>query len=326
MTHLSIFEPSTLLGQEFRRMLDQTELEFDTVTALATDEDDVDNLIDIAGSPVRVELFDPEALGRVDILISASHSFAQTATVLRTDAVLREGENATTVIVMAPDAPADAGKTMVEGVNLEAAPAPVMLSPAASVVLIAQLARGLSELPLSSVTATALQPASTSGQEAMNEVFAQARSLLTFDGKMPTDVLDRQIAFSTALAPINGDQERQRQLSALLGDSNHISLQTLRASAFHGVGISAALRFDQPFATDRLRSALSGLGPQWTVEDPDNCESTIDRADTEIASIEVRHSDQDDHAWVWIAADNLIRGSARNAVSIVEAWTVARAS
>ncbi len=302
-------------------MLGEAGLGFDTVSALTTNEEDVDNLIDIAGSAARVELFAAEAVQRADLVVCASHSFAETATVLR---AINDSEKAPVVVIMASDAPSDAGHAVVEGINLESIPAPIMLCPAASVVLVSQLVHGLAELPLTALTATTLQPASTFGQEAMNEVFAQARSLLTFDGKTPTEVLGRQIAFSTALAPPNGDHERQKQLSALLGGSSRTSLQTLRAGSFHGVGISAALQFADPIASDKLRAALVALGPQWNLEPDGNCESTVDRADTAIASIELRHTDQTDHAFVWIAADNLIRGSARNAVSIVEGWLVSQ--
>src|SRR5690606_38965767 len=84
-------------------------------------------------------------------------------------------------VVLALDATAADAPPLVAGVNLdEGAPPPVALSPHPGAVVLAHLLRPLRELGLRRAEATLLQPVSVFTNAALDQLFEQARSLLTF--------------------------------------------------------------------------------------------------------------------------------------------------
>ncbi len=323
MTHLSLVDPSTLLSVELRRALDDHPLPISAASALTSDPDRVGDLIDLARTAVRVTEFTPDALSRADIVVCGSTAFREAAPTIN---ALAQLESPPTLLLLAQDAPADAGTTLVDRVNLHEVTSETLLSPHSAVILIAQVMNAVDRLGLETLDATALQAASQLGQEGMNEVFAQARSLLTFDGKVPNDVFEQQIAFSTALAGKGGsDRERLAQLDRVLyGAQSRVCLQTLQTGSFHGFGLSASLRFRKALTTEEFHSALETLGGGWLIHEADDHSSTIDSADDGDARLSYLLDANGRQAWLWIVCDNLVRASAANAVAVIDAWCARR--
>ena len=328
MTHLALFDPGTLLAREFRNLFNNSGLDFSRLSAFTSDEDEVGGLIELGGGAVRIELLSKDSLSQVDLVVCASSTFREATQLV---AHVHDSESSPTLLMMAPDTPSDTGNTLVEGVNLETTAGPILVSPSASVILTAQVLTHLQPLHLETMDITALQPATTLGEGAMQEVFGQARALLNFDTNLPKKVFGRQVAFSTTVAEVGGrDEDRQSQLSSLLpanslGEPGSLAIQTLQTGSFHGLGMSISVRFEKPPDRRTLEEHLGNLGPAWRLGDSKQSDSTIDRADDPVATIELR-TIQNRQAWLWVAADNLVHGNARNTVAIVEAWSTAQSN
>ena len=319
MTTLALFLPDTLVGMELRKALVEVESSFERVIGVTSDPDDVGNLIEIAGQAVRVEELSDSSLADSDLVISCAETFRANLPLLT--ALEATGGRRADLILVAPDTPLDAGEAIVPAVNLDLdevdLPSTVVIAHP-GVILLGRMLHALRDLGIESSASTVLQPASVLGQGAMNEVFGQARSLLTMDGSMPTEHFGFQTAFSTTLPRHAGDDDlHRRRLRAILGEDQH-DLRVIQAGSFHGVGISSHVRFESPVTESTFEATVSCLSDVWETLDDDP--STVGRAEAELPGWTAERAADGQSAWIWIAADNLAHAVAPTVTAIVSAW------
>lgn len=319
MTTLALYMPDTLVGMELRNALEDVSAPFQRMLGFCHDPEDVGNLIDIAGHAVRVEELTGASLGECDLLISCADSFRSNLPLLTAlEAV--DGKRPD-LVILAPDTPIEAGPAVVPPLGLGdggALPDAIVI-PHPAVLVLARLLHDLESLGIESSSTTVLQPASVLGQDAMNEVFGQARSLLTMDGALPTEHFGFQTAFSTTLSRHGGDASLQRRrLRALLGNDRH-DLQLLQAGSFHGLGLSCHLRFSGPVQSADFDALWSTLAERW--EHLEDDPGTVGRAEADLPGWSGDLAEDGHSAWIWIAADNLTQAVAPAVRAVVATWT-----
>lgn len=323
MTTLALYRPNTLVGMELRTALESVADPFEQFLAFSPVPEEVGNLIDIAGHAVRVQELSAQALADVDLVISCSDTFRSNLPLLT--AIETDGTLKANIIIVAPDTPVDAGRALVPSVNLGARLEGLdetIVIPHAAVIVLSRLLHDLRDLGIESSSTTVLQPASIVGQDAMNEVFAQARSLLTMDGKLPTENIGFQTAFSTRPSQHGGAASlHRRQLQAVLANDHH-DLLILQAGSFHGLGLSCHLRLSEQIDSESFGRALEALDTSWEALEQDT--STVGRAEAEHPGWIADLGQDGRSAWVWVAADNLTHAVAPAVAAAVSAWVAGR--
>ena len=224
-----------------------------------------------------------------------------------------EGENG--VLVLAPwVAEVSAGKAGGEVPNLST-PAIVPAHPAA--VMLALIAGKLqARMPLRSVAATVMEPASEYGRAAMDELHQQTVNLLSFQ-TLPREQYDTQVAFNLvpelgegAKVGLKGTEQRIRRHYAGLagGYLPALALQMVQVPVFHGYVVSMLVEIDKASTVRELEAALAGdhIDVLTGESDPP---SNLSAAGQEEILVRVREDSNDGSKgtrfWIWMAADNL---------------------
>jgi len=270
----------------------------------------------VAGGAAIVQRLSAETLEGVDL----AFVFGGDAQARLALAALPPGARA---VVFTRD-PAAQGPPRVDGVNLpESFDEPVVVSPHPGAVMLALLLHPLRPLGLARAEATLLQPVSVLPAESLDQLFEQARGLLTFS-KVPASVhWQRQLAFNLQAAEETGARVRE-ELAAVLAGGPAVTATVVQAGVFHGFGASVHLAFSPDPGPEAIRDALEaaprlswadqeGLGPVDVAGGDEVLLGPL-RADGEPAG-----SDSAGSYWVWAVMDNLTRGGASNALAIAEA-------
>jgi aspartate-semialdehyde dehydrogenase len=186
-------------------------------------------------------------------------------------------------------------------------------------------ARLQGKLPLTSVAATLMEPASEHGRAAMDELHQQTVSLLSFQN-MPKEQYDVQVAFN--LVPALGEaakvrlaatDKRVREHYGVLsaGTLPKLALQVVQAPVFHGYAASVLVEFGEGVTTEQVEAALASEEIEL-VEDDGDAPSNLTAAGQEEILVRVSRDASDGESsrrvWLWLAADNLKLG-ARSAIS-----------
>lgn len=223
-----------------------------------------------------------------------------------------EGERG--VLVRSPmvaDALRAAGKNSGVPLNLDT-PAVVSAHPAA-VMLAMVAARVQAGLPVRSLAATVVEPASQHGREAMDELHQQTVNLLSFQS-LPKDQYDAQVAFN--LLPVLGESSKVKLAAAEETIARHyavigggslpaLDLELIQAPVFHGYVGSVLLELEAEATVMDLESALQGEGVDVVSDDSDP-PSNLSAAGQEDIMVRVKSiSTRSTRFWLWIAADNL---------------------
>jgi aspartate-semialdehyde dehydrogenase len=201
-----------------------------------------------------------------------------------------------------------------------AAPAAVMLA------LVGE--RIKAKLPLKSMAATIVEPASEHGREAMDELHQQTVNLLSFQN-LPREQYDAQVAFN--VVPALGEAARV-DLAASAGriarhyglvgpDLPPLEAQVVHGPVFHGYVASVLVELERESAVEAVEAALEGEGIDVVAEESDP-PSNLSAAGQEDIMVLVRASIPSAAAskgagrrfWLWLAADNL-KLSALNAIA-----------
>ncbi|MHB1023787.1 MAG: Asd/ArgC dimerization domain-containing protein [Acidobacteriaceae bacterium] len=198
----------------------------------------------------------------------------------------------------------------------------------AALMLALVIARLHLNLPLRSVAATVLEPASQYGRAAMDELHQQTVSLLSFQN-LPREQYDAQTAFN--LLPVLGEEakirlavteERIRRHYALLsgGRLPALALQLAHAPAFHGYIASLMVELAEPVAESQMEAVLQGEHIDIVLGESDP-PSNLSAAGQDDILIRMRPeppgSAETTRYWLWIAADNL-KLSAMNAIACAQ--------
>jgi aspartate-semialdehyde dehydrogenase len=218
-----------------------------------------------------------------------------------------------------------AEKTQREGLEPDLkTPAVVAAHPAA--VMLALVAGKLQgKLPLTSVAATVMEPASEYGRLAMDELHQQTVNLLSFQA-LPREQYDAQVSFN--LLPVLGEAAKiklgeterriRRHYAGLAGGIlPTLGLQIVQAPVFHGYAISMLVELAKAATVEQVEEALAGehLDVVSGESDPPSNLSAAGQEDIMVrVSKDSEEEGQATRFWVWLAADNL-KLAALNAIA-----------
>jgi aspartate-semialdehyde dehydrogenase len=317
----------TLLGREIRDLAAETAPEID-LRLIAAEEGRAGLLTSLGDEPALVTNLDAENLSGVRAIILAG-SEASSRKALK----LAAGEPRAAIIDLtfaAEDLPgARLRAPVVEGEpDEEDASAHIVAHPAA-IALALFLRRLHAHGPIRRSVIQILAPASERGAEGIEELQAQAVSLLSFKS-LPKAVFDAQIAFTMlarygdeAPTPLDRTELRiERQLADLLalpgeGEGAPMpSLRLIQAPVFHGYSFSAWVEMESAPGIEALES---GLACQWidvrgADAEPPNNVGNAGQSGIAVGGI-VPDGAHPDACWFWVVADNL-KLAAENAVAV----------
>jgi aspartate-semialdehyde dehydrogenase len=205
-------------------------------------------------------------------------------------------------------------------------PAVVAAHPAA-VMLAMVAARIHAKLPIRSLAATIIEPASQHGRAAMDELHQQTVNLLSFQ-TLPKDEYDAQVAFN--LLPSLGESAKVALAAAEQTIARHygilaagtlpaLDLELIQAPVFHGYVASLLVELASETNLHALEAALEGEGIDVVSEDSDP-PSNLSAAGQEDIMVRVKSTAAASpltparRFFLWLAADNL-KLTALNAIS-----------
>ena len=306
----AIVNPAGLLAKELRDQLDNRPDLVREQRLLTTVDEEVGTLTESGGGAAMVQRFDPDELGAVDVLFLCGPAAASRE-------VLRALPEAKAAVLLSLDATPEDAPPVVAGINLDdGLRGPVALSPHPAAILLAHVLHPLRAHGLRRAEATLLQPASVFSTEALDQLFEQARNLLTFQPPVESAYWPRQLAFNVVATEDVADNIRT-ETQAILGDAVQISAQLLQAGVFHGFSASVHLAFDPDPGAEALRAAYSERPHlRWVDEEP---LGPIDAASTDDVLLGHLRPESSGSYWLWGVMDNLTRGGASNAIAIAEA-------
>jgi len=322
---IAIAGASTLLGRELKDVLSESPLASANFTLL--DDGEGQGQLDQVGDEVTfVQAIGADAFDHVDFTFFCG---AEAQTRAHWRQALRAGS---TVFDLSGALDQDAG-VLVRAPWVGATSASVdLFTPAVVPAHPAALALGLLvdrlqlAVPLHSVAATVLEPASEFGRAAMDELHQQTVSLLSFQS-LPRAVYDAQAAYNllaglgeAAVINLAAAEARIRRHYEAIGDGRWtaLALQLIHAPVFHGHNFSIAIELERPVEPGLLEEALSGEHVDLILEDTD---SPSNLAATGQGDVLVRLRTERPargtavtRLWLWAASDNL-RLHAQNAVA-----------
>jgi aspartate-semialdehyde dehydrogenase len=202
----------------------------------------------------------------------------------------------------------------------------IFVVPSAPAEIIVRLTIALRQWKLSSLTAVAFQPVSSSaGKAGIQELESQTGQLLSFQS-LGKEVFDAQAAF-TMLDRFGSSSRhnlqswldilRREVRSCLAADTVTPALQLLHAPVYFGTTVSACAQIAAPADAVALGKSCEWSGFSITAEDaaPDNISSA---GETSLQLAPPRPDPSNPGTWwFWAAADNL-RLPAGNAVKLAE--------
>ncbi|MDA8021245.1 MAG: hypothetical protein MPN21_27730 [Thermoanaerobaculia bacterium] len=316
MTVLAIVRPNGLLATELREALDLHPEMAQEVRLVSDDDSEVGTLTEVAGAATLVGALDADDLQRVDVAVvfGTPEDYA---------AALDALPPGTTSIIVSTDIAAHDAEPIVAGVNLESARrGEANLSPHPAVVGLAHILHPLRDFGIESVAATLLEPASSYGKGALDEMFTQARDLLNFQA-VKSEILPGQLAFNILDAADDPSPLAHQLRSVLpqttLSDDSTLSLHLLRAGVFHSLGVSLHLRLTEDPGEAAVRDILEDA-PCVALWDEETL-GAIDvasRPEVIVGRVEAQGKGL---YRLWSMMDNIAAGGVGNALAILEALT-----
>jgi aspartate-semialdehyde dehydrogenase len=308
----AIIEPMTLLGSELRQASAAHQDVYREIRLLTFNSDLIGGFGDAGGKPALVQEATREALEGVDVIFDCGGG-EQTSELL-SDAP----EDAVTILIDPPRTP-DTVVPVVDGVNLESAmESNVLVSPDASIILLAHILAPLTDLHVNWVVGHFLTPASSRGQEGLDELFDQTRAILAMSQDRPEAVFGAQSAFN--LLPIKSPgKDDTALLSSILGTPIDLETASTQAGVFHCLSASLLVQVSRETSTDAVAERLA-QSRYLELSDSPNTLGPVDAAGSDrimLSSPEVSASRKDTFH-IWAVMDNLTRGGALNALAIAE--------
>lgn len=312
MRKAALLHPSGLTAKELRAQLENRPDLVREVRLLTTNDDEVGTLTESAGAAAMVQRFTAEAVQDVDILFLCGPA-------AESRQVLAEVPGARAVI-LSPDAEVSDAPPYVAGVNLgeHDSIGPLALSPHPGAILLAHLLHPLRGLGLRRAEATLLQPVSIFPADALDQLFEQARNLLTFQPIGESEHWHRQLAFNLQSTDAAGGSLRE-QVEAVLADGAAITAQVVQAGVFHSFSASLHVALEPDPGVEKIRDAYADR--PWIGWADDEPLGPVDVAASEDVQIGQLRGDRGlpGSYWLWAVMDNLTRGGASNAIALAEA-------
>jgi len=319
MYRIGIVGAASLKGKELADEL-QDSLLAASDFVLFDDEDATGQVTAVADEPTFIRQVEPGSFARMDFVFFAG---AKDDTLAHWQAARKAGasivdltyalEPERGVLVRAPLI-AELVKSKVARPNLET-PAVVAAHPAA-VMLALVAARIQAAMPVESLAATVIEPASEHGREAMDELHQQTVNLLSFQS-LPRDQYDAQVAFN--LLPSLGADSKVKLAETEQRIARHyvqlgggglplLDMELIQAPVFHGYVASVMLELADEKTVAQVEEALVGESIDVVADDSDP-PSNLSAAGQEDIMVRVRGTGErgarSRRFWLWLAADNL---------------------
>jgi aspartate-semialdehyde dehydrogenase len=185
-------------------------------------------------------------------------------------------------------------------------------------------ARLQAKVPVASITATVMEPASEHGRLAMDELHQQTVNLLSFQS-LPREQYDAQVSFNllpslgeAAKVSLSMTERRIRQQYSMIseGDLPPLALQIVQVPVFHGYVVSLLVELRKPAPLEQVEAALVGehLDLVGSESAPPSNLSAAGQEDIMVRVTEDPGMDEGTRFWLWLAADNL-KLAALNAIA-----------
>ena len=307
----------TLVGKELADEL-QDSLLAASDFILLDDEEVTGQVASVGDEAAFIQRIEPGSFDRMDFVF-----FAGNADSTRKHWVAARGSGASIVdltgaleqekgvLVRAP--------STVDALNVKGADAPDLSTPAvvpahaAAVMLALIAARVGKSLPVRSLAATVIEPASQHGREAMDELHQQTVNLLSFQ-TLPREQYDAQVAFN--VLPVLGEGARVKLLATEEKIMRHynmigggtlaaLDLELVQAPVFHGYVASVLIELEDDAIVEDVERALVGDSIDLVASDSEP-PSNLSAAGQEDIMVRVRAASTGSRRfWIWLAADNL---------------------
>jgi len=309
MTTIALLDPTSLIGQELKASLTRHPGLADRVELLTTETDAIGALTESRGEPAIVRPLETTALAGVDLVFVCGP-------IARSRVALAAVDAGATVVLLSSDADVGDGVPIVAGVNdAQAGRGEILLSPAPAVIAVAHLLQAVRDLAPTEAVATTIQPASTYGNEGLDELLEQTRRLLSFQKSDEPSLFGGQMAFN--VLPVVSPPRLSEQLAGVLSPPPAVALSVVQGSVFHSLSIHLYVRFEIDPGLERVREALAAAPTLDLVEEADTL-GPVDAAarDEVLVGHVVPDSGPAGGYWIWATMDNLTRGGALNALGI----------
>ena len=313
MRSVAIIQPLSLIGKELREQLDarpEIALEQRLYTSI---EDEVGTVTEVSGAAAFVNRWSEAVADDCDLAVFCGDLASDRAALALLPAGVRSLMLST-------------GATIPDGVpavancqeNLWIAEAK-LIAPSPVTLLLARLIEALAGAGAIELSATALMPVSERDQAGLDHLFEETRTTLSLAGRKKRQLFAAQVAFNLFPAPVGGD-EIERQITAIFSSASlplpAVSVQTIQAGLFHGIGASVRLRLAGELSVAELRKHLAGSPALELVKHPAEL-GTVDAAGAPRILIgDVRRGADGSH-WLWATMDNFTIGRASNAAEVL---------
>jgi len=183
--------------------------------------------------------------------------------------------------------------------------------------------------PIKRVVASTYQSVSGAGKGAMDELFAQTRSMYMNESEKPLH-LPRPIAFNVIPQIGNfredGDTDEEwkmkMELQKILSPDIQVSVTCVRVPVFIGHSVAAAVEFESPITPIQARKALKvapGIIVTDSVEETNYITPIECAGEDPVYVSRIRQDTSVPYGLnMWVVADNVRKGAALNAVQIAE--------
>lgn len=316
---VALLEPNSLVGKELRELIEargerRYELELLTVAV-----DELGTLTELEDEAALVAGLTEETARSADVVVLCGSAAEQHR------ALAMLPEDGPVVVVAATDLEHPAGDPWVAGLESpERRHGKVVVSPHPAGIALGHLLAPLRRLGLEGAVATVLLPASSFGSAGLDELFAQARSLLNFEADKPSAVFGYQLAFN--LLPGPAGEALRRQVVDLVAGEPSLAVQLLQSPVFHGLALSLLVELDEDVDETELLRALTA-SPFVDAFEPAQGLGPIDSTQREEILLGRIRADsaRPGSYWLWAVMDNLRRGGASNVLALLDALAAERA-
>lgn len=306
MTHLSIVEPGTLMGEAVRDSLASRGEDWDQVELFSASTDEKGAVTEVAGRAALVQPLEEDSLHGADVVLFCSSE-------LDTQ-ILELVPDTARAILIDPDTAVPEAIPVVAGINtVETATAARIVSPSPALILLSRLLHSLAQQGDVEMVAHVLQPASARDRAGLDELFDQTRSILSMSEQQHYEIFGTQLAFN--LLPWKGsDESLATDLETILGRKLEAEIYLSQAGVFHCCSAGIFLRLGSDPGTEALRGLLEESPHIETHDEPDLLGPVAAAAAKKILLGPVTASPTKGY-WIWCVMDNLAC-SADNALAI----------
>ncbi|MFQ5526318.1 MAG: hypothetical protein ACE5GX_08650 [Thermoanaerobaculia bacterium] len=314
MTRLAIWNADSLLGREIKDAL-AGRRDLWTDLRLLSEASEGALVTDIGGEAALIQPAKPENLKDLDLLFYCAEPN-------------RDGEIPEVVprelptVLVASEPRSFSAPPIVAGVNshpkaIQEAGG-VVASAHPAIVGLAHLLHPLLGLGLEACTATVVLPSSSRGQEGIDALLDQTRSILAFQPQEENEIFHFQLAFNLVPDALAGDL-LARQLGEVLEADLELAVQSSLGGIFHGVTLSAHVRLGEGTTASTLQSVLEATPLLEPATRPESLGPISAAGSSSIRLAPVAVSTAADSFWLRAVMDNLTVGGALNAIGVAEA-------